>query len=510
MAVILKKLDPTIQPTRIEIKDNETNKAKKEAKIFSPDTTGYKQNSGLTEPLIQIGNIRLAPGQIKSLKIWQDELVPRILITLIDTGSEFSASKFPISNILISIFIKSPITKLKSMSCDFIITNVNSFNISDNEIQYTFTGDMHIPKLHTNISKAFSQVTSHDALLLIANDLQLGFADNLTENTNDKMTWLIPNYSYKSAITHISKLAYSNDTQFFDCFIDRYYMLNFINVEKQFEKMDDALSIAYINQDLSAIRDSHKANPEKDVTEPNEMQLRITNHPGYASTELYIIEYSLISNHGEILKNNSLRRTLYYYDHGGNVKPDLTKKDNSLDSVNFKINFIEPMIDKQDKDGTFPQTTSVSEFIDKNDKTQTAVGQWAGVDYGNAHTSYKFSELLNDHNHKDIEKNMLKVKLAGFSNNIIRGSRLLVDIYLDRVASNAADTSRTDADSPEAHSNQGLDWPQNRDRILRDNFLSGAYYVKTINYSYTNGTFETDLLLTKRNWIPGVIKKIET
>ena len=105
---------------------------------------------------------------------------------------------------------------------------------------------------------------------------------------------------------------------------------------------------------------------------------------------------------------------------------------------------------------------------------------------------------------------MLKVKLAGFSNNIIRGSRLLVDIYLDRVASNAADTSRTDADSPEAHSNQGLDWPQNRDRILRDNFLSGAYYVKTINYSYTNGTFETDLLLTKRNWIPGVIKKIET
>ena len=98
---------------------------------------------------------------------------------------------------------------------------------------------MHIPKLHTNISKALSQVTSLDALLLIANDLQLGFSDNLTENTNDKMTWLIPNYSYKSAITHICKMAYSNEKQFFDCFIDRYYMLNFINVEKQFEKIDD-------------------------------------------------------------------------------------------------------------------------------------------------------------------------------------------------------------------------------------------------------------------------------
>ena len=296
MAVILKKLDPTIQPTRIEIKDNETNKAKKEAKIFSPDTTGYKQNSGLTEPLIQIGNIRLAPGQIKSLKIWQDELVPRILITLIDTGSEFSASKFPISNILISIFIKSPITKLKSMSCDFIITNVNSFNISDNEIQYTFTGDMHIPKLHTNISKAFSQVTSHDALLLIANDLQLGFADNLTENTNDKMTWLMPNYSYKSAITHISKLAYSDEEQFFDCFIDRYYMLNFINVEKQFEKMDDELNVAYINQDVSNIDGANRANPEKESNEPAKMQLRITNHPSFVITKNIINFIEMIIN----------------------------------------------------------------------------------------------------------------------------------------------------------------------------------------------------------------------
>ena len=306
MAIILKKLDPTIQPSLIDLRDLESKEAKKEAKIASPNTTGYAQNSGLNEPLIKLGNIRLAPGQIKSLKIWQDELVPRILITLIDTDSEFSAGKFPISNILISVFIKSPIKNLKSIACDFMITNVNSFNISENQIQYTFTGDMHIPKLHANISKAFSQVTSRDALLLIATDLKLGFADNLTENTNDKMTWLMPNYSYKSAITHISKLAYSDEEQFFDCFIDRYYMLNFINVEKQFEKMDDELNVAYINQDISNIDGTNRANPEKESNEPAKMQLRITNHPSFVDTELYIKEYSIVSNHGEILKNNSL------------------------------------------------------------------------------------------------------------------------------------------------------------------------------------------------------------
>jgi hypothetical protein len=504
MAIILKKLDPKIQPSLIDLPDLESSDSKN--KITSPDTTGYKQNRGLTEPFIKIGNIRLPKGQIRSLKILQDELVPRIIITLIDGDSKFSTGKFPISNILISVFIKSAVKKLKNFSCDFIITNINSFNISDREIQYTFIGDMHIPKLHTNISKAFSQVTSLDALLLIANDLQLGFSDNLTENTNDKMTWLIPNYSYKSAITHICKMAYGNEKQFFDCFIDRYYMLNFINVEKQFEKIDDTLNIAYINMDLNNINDVDIANPEKDVSEPSEVTMHITNYPGYSKTELFILEYSLVSNHGEILKNNSLQRNLYWYDHGGNIKPDLTKSDGSEDSANFTEHFIEPLTGKQDTNQTLPQTTSVSEFLDK----KTVVGQWVGVDYGNAHTNYKFSQLLNDHNHKDIEKNMLKVKLFGFNHNIIRGSRLRVEIYIDRAASYDADINRTDDESDETQSNKLSDYQGNPETVLRDRFLSDAYYVKTINYSYMNGIFETDLLLTKRNWIPSIKNKIET
>ena len=141
MAIILKKLDPKIQPSLIDLRDLES--VESANKITSPNTVGYKQNRGLTEPFIKIGNIRLAYGQIRSLKIWQDELVPRILITLIDVDSEFSTGKFPTSNILISVFIKSTIKPLKSFACDFIITNISSFNISDKEIQYTFTGDMH-------------------------------------------------------------------------------------------------------------------------------------------------------------------------------------------------------------------------------------------------------------------------------------------------------------------------------------------------------------------------------
>ena len=270
--------------------------------------------------------------------------------------------------------------------------------------------------------------------------------------------------------------------------------------------MDDNLNVAYVNQDFHNIDGANRANPEKESNEPSEIPLQITNYPGFKGTEFYILEYSLVSNHGEILKNNSLQRNLYWYDHGGNIKPDLTKTENELDSVNFIEHFIEPLTGTQDNNGTVPQTTSVSEFLDK----KTVVGQWIGFDYGNAHTNYKFSQLLNDHNHKDIEKNMLKVKLSGFSNNIVRGSRLKVDIYIDRAASNLADINRTDEESTAAQSNKSSDFTGNTAQILRDRFLSDSYYVKTINYSYMNGIFETDLLLTKRNWVPGIKNKIET
>jgi hypothetical protein len=324
------------------------------------------------------------------------------------------------------------------------------------------------------------------------------------------MTWLIPNYSYKSAITHISKMAYSSDEHFFDCFIDRYYMLNFINVEKQFEKIDDELNVAYIQYDYNSLGGADRLNPEKsDKTEPAKMPLKITNNVTFTNTELYILEYSLVSNHGEILKNNALRRNIYFYDHGGNINEGLTKT-SDLDSDNFIEQYSEPLIGTPDNNGTLPQTTSVSEFTDTNLDTQTFVGQWVGVDYGNAHTSYKFSHLLNDHNHKNLEKNMLKVKLSGFNNNIIRGSRLKVEIYIDKATSKIVEINRTDADSTEDQSNKLSDFPNNKNTYIVDRFLSDSYYVKTISYSYTNGTFETDLLLTKRNWIPAIKNKIKT
>ena len=39
-------------------------------------------------------------------------------------------------------------------------------------------------------------------------------------------TWIMPNYSYKSFISHIKKMAYADDSNFFDCFIPLVFNLD--------------------------------------------------------------------------------------------------------------------------------------------------------------------------------------------------------------------------------------------------------------------------------------------
>ena len=63
-----------------------------------------------------------------------------------------------------------------------------------------------------------------------------------------------------------------------------------------------------------------------------------------------------------------------------------------------------------------------------------------GTDYGNAHISYKYAKLVNNHNREETDKNLLRVKLDGINHNISRGARLAVDIYGDRLKKSSDDS----------------------------------------------------------------------
>jgi len=494
---ILRRFTHKINVNAIELRDHESSKAgEKDTKIKNPEITGYNQNRGLRKPEVRIGSTLLDPKDIYTLSLWQQDLLPRVSITFFDNAGIFGAGGYPIANILASVWIQSPVEPLSSQASDFLINNISSMTVPGSpETIYTVTGELHIPKIHGTVSKAFSNKTSLDALQEVAKDLNLGFADNITESPNDKMTWLIPNYNYRDAISHFSSMAYTRDTAFFDCFIDRYYHLNFINVEEMLSQTGKP------EQGIMNLRPDHintdKVDPEKKGETPTEttVDITLTNRANARNTEFFIKEWSLLSNHGEILKDNSLRKYANWYDHGANTNHE------ESDSVNFISHFAEPLESAASNDGSRSHRAELTEFANAD----SVIKKWVGINYGNAHANYKFAQLINQHNKAETEKNLLKVKTEGFNINIVRGSRIGVEIYLARNESIQATSLRTDPNpNPNLINEKSKELMDSKNSPLSaemDKTLSAFYYVKSIKHTYTNGLFETELLLSRRQWI---------
>lgn len=494
--VLIRSL-PKITPAQIAVPNSDDLKDKNGVNLSSPEETteGSVARRGSMAPIVMIGQLRIAEESIKSLILWTDDLLPKITVSITDVDSVFGAGAYPLANIIMSVFVRSANRKLKSLTGDYLITTTSSIKIpGTNNTVYTFGGELHIPKLHGNFSKSFRKMTSLEALKAVADDLKLGFADNQPDNTNDRMTWLMPNYSYHSLINHIKRMAYRDDNNFFDCFIDRYYILNFINVEKMFDQDPEVEKgfIALAQDTIERRRMSSKGEqPDSDA----QIDIILNNYSPNKGTETYITDFSLIGHHGEVLISNALRKHAYWYDHGKNSNKD------EPDSKNFIDHFTEPLTTPTANDGLAPHTVTIPDYAN----AESAVGAWMGVNYSNAHGSYKYARLVNEHNLLETEKNMLKITLDGFSTNILRGSRVAVAIYLDRRTAMRAATAR----SKEEKINEAADLAQsvepdgdnNAAAQVLDRSLSGFYYVKSIKYTYLGGKFYTDMILARRHWL---------
>ena len=497
MDKILIRSTPKITPSLISLPDLDGAKTADGRNLSQPDfnADGYVSKKGTLAPIVQIGGLMIPIESVKSLTVWQQDLLPAISLTIIDNGSIFGAGLYPISDILVSVFIRSQNKKLKSLSSDFLITSIGSIPLpNSNQAIYNLVGELHVPKINGNFSRSYSGLTSLEALKKVADELSLGFADNQPENTSDRMTWIMPNYNYKSFISHVKKMAYRDDSNFFDCFIDRYYTLNFINVEKMFSQ-DPETDKGFLALEQSFIDKRRAGEDREEADAENQVDIILNNHRSSVNSEFYISEFSVMGHHGEVLANHGLRKHAYWYDHGGNADP------NRQDSVNFGDHYIEPLQTPASNNGLAPHTANIPDFRDGI----SATGVWKGVRYANAHPDYKFAMLLNEHNLFETKKNELRIVLRGININVLRGSRVAVMIYLERQDALTANSARTEpldrgtaAKELDRANDENSDNPTAQ---VLDKLLSGFYYVSSIKYSYMDGDFQTDMILSRRHWL---------
>jgi hypothetical protein len=419
--------------------------------------------------------------------------LPEITLSFIDKSGAFSGRYFPRRNPLLKLYVKSNNPETKMIRGDYLVESIvgsptnNTYTGSNQENIYTITGSLFIPGLYGDTIKALPKLKSIDALKKIATDLKLGFATN-EESTNDEMTWINPNSTVANFIKNITDRAYKNETSFFTSFIDVNYILNFINVEKvlgaetkvfQYAVAGDVTSQTNLsNLDATTTTDNKEKNYQFFDVELNSSRKR-------SGSALNIVEYSMYSNHGEVLSTQAYKKQINWHDRAeylntGKYLSFYHEPLSKREVVNNQVLYQKPMLNN---------------FTEGEQSAR-----WLGIDYNNGHTNYKFAKLLNLHNLTELTKNYLVVKIPSMNQNVIRGVKVRVVIKnlksADDPRNMQTDDNIKEVPGAEATTQESYDY-----------YLSGLYYVKDVIYEYDalseldNTKMSTTLVLAKREWL---------
>ena len=454
-----------------------------------------EQSTGANRPFVKIGGQIIK--SIETLTIDETGFIPTISMTFIDGMGEYAGDYFPKTNLIMNVYMKVGNDKFKPIRCDFLITNIKSIPAKFTGLKkgvgigttYMIKGELYIPAVYNNISKSYSKLNSKDALKKICDELGLGFAEN-ESSPNDSMTWVNTNLSNLDFIREIVEHAYQNDDSFFMGFIDKYYYLNYIEVNRQL--IVEEAQKTFINTP-NALASGISQNVKDSGTQ---VQLNETTIMNYLTTELkeigmsnYITELSLISDQGNILKYQGYKKRIYYYDH---LKASTTPKDK------FKDFYMAPLksIDRDQKSYLIPEEQSLAE---------STIRKWMNIDYGNTHPEWNAARLLNSHNLKELDKVVLKATLNNINFQVSRGFTIPVYVSVQQ-AEKIFKASKGIEDTPVK---QGDD-AENLNAETADQQLTGYYYVSGVKYHYDslhrNGLY-TEFFLARREWTPS--KKTE-
>lgn len=471
--------------------------------IFAPDTTEvgnqnvqYKapktvrsteESIGSEAPYIMINTVPIAG--IEKMIIDETGTIPTIKITFTDPTGALSGPNYPKTDPIMSVYIKTANGKFKSIAGDFLITSVKS-TLDPNadpagvgiNATYIMSGELYIPKLYNNFSKSYSNMTSVEALRELANDLDLGFSE-LDINTNDAMTWINPNRNGLWMINHIAKHAYIDENQFFDCFIDRYYNLTFVNISNQLVQNSEYDNTFVNHTDGSGYYGTQEMKDKDDSKwEDQVIPLMLTNEDRMRGRTEFIANYLLEGEPGRVLKAKGFRKQISYYDH---VLDEGDKK------TEFWVNPIK--IEGQSEE---------SRLIPKDKILQdNLIKQWMSIDYGNNHREWNGAALINDHNLAELSKVKLKIETQGVNFQVVKGASVPVNIF--KTVQQALDQESYIYERPSGNEKY-IDAPDVQNVII-DPYLSGTYYNSGVRIHYDSkdrfSQFKTEFHMRRMNWL---------
>ena len=482
-----------------------------ELSIPSPEIQGSERAENLASirhPVVKINGYIVSGTEIDSMVIDCTEFLPRITLQCTFVHQKFISQEMPKDGDIISIAIRNKSDVLRSIRNDYVITAVvaqpNTTAVAG-PTTLTFFGILFIPLISSTKFNISYEGTSFNALKDLAEKTGLGFATNEDgEGTEDKQVWMSGFNTIVEYINQTALRSWKDDTSFYDVWIDIYYNLNFINLNKQLMSAENEVDLAaWINNVDKEYTYGSQPNAAVDTAKV------LSNYDGYKATSFFIDFWRPSNKATNITYQVGTKLNCHLFEHNKNLYE-------SEESTKYWNVPMEPVYDpdKVDKyillrgratqdaddrqEGTARANYSYPQIYVKN--------PWMGIQYsisnpnednlqwdGNHHRNYIRAKIQNVINNKELEKLNVEVSVTGMNLNIIRGDKTPIAlIQKDRLENQIINKDSV-----------GLD--------VLDQFYSGWYLVKgfTLKYSGKNdnsimSNFSQTFILTRREWPPPV------
>lgn len=473
---------------------------------------------GLVYPMIRINDIILARQNINSMTISMTGFFPTISLSLMFEDTAFISKNMPKDGDMISIYIRTDTAALTYLRDDFIITSCNAANGKGGEMgnRIILNGKLFIPGFESKNNSQAITGSSKYAIREIAQTYGIGFAYNDFDDTDDIMTWLQCRQPTDTFVSEIMSHAWKNETSFFKSWIDLYYNICFVNVNKFLlstennEEVDITFATNILNIYNELKGDSSTGNAK--------MAAKIlSNMPEFQQTPFYVSKWDPINKSSAVSMSMGYSTTTFSFLHNQNIM-------NNGDWDCFEILENIPAYDQNKTDSYILLRGRATYDPDKNPESDQARVNydytgvynrtaWTGIEYvmsdddkdkdpnmwsGNVHKNYSRAPYHNAQNLAELNKLYLRVVCEGLNLQIMRGERIPILICFNNSMENDMYNAATETDEPRT----------------ANRFYSGYYIVDGVEYVYkgvNNGKpspYQTIFTLKRREWpTPEAIKK---
>ena len=486
---ILALIEPTIEPHEIQA----DSRGEEEGEVDKLTKT-----TGIDSPVIFMNDYIFEKNDVVSFSLSNADKMPTVTATIIDSKNAFAIDAFPRDGDYFTVFINSKNeSTFKAIHLDFELTSINTnFSKAGDSKKVSISGRVKVHKMFSENCQSLSSDNSLEHLTQVVQELGLGLASNI-DSTADEQIRIQPFTSYYDFIRDIVDSSYISDDSFQDYFIDPYYYLNYVDVNKIINSPNPPLSEfedSFNSANVSITEESYA----DDGLDSTLTKLLLTNNIQFKSQNQYINKYEIVNSSKTVIDRHGHFRDIQIYDDNSDSKLDEFRLEAlSTDPANLK-DIEEPLKGSRESEEYLDLVKH--KYIGRQD-----VGEG---ELGNVHANHVFAHLNNVRNQEELDKLKLVVTLESFNPSLYRFQKVPVLMYhTDKKSINTAlsvDEVKKEAGFTDAaiDVDNNPDEPvENPDQVL-DQFLSGYYLVESIDVIYKQkaGTFYQKVTLLRRDW----------